>query len=250
MASTSEMRDALQGRYERAKQDAEDRGVKAQAIELEIAGSQTSAVVSMNLSKFKEFISTGSALYSNYHLQVRAGVRQASDPQDDRMRLAVDGSVHGTYGAKISYAALAVDGVGVSSYGNLSLSLREVAVASRSTVLEQNSWMFVQRRDLFGKILPPGFVAIWEDRCKLVVAKLAGLLTPEMSQSEIRSLILTQASKREEEEFLEVHIYGTFNCGSIESVTGASNMKDPLDVALVAWVKDKLASLGKPWIER
>lgn len=249
MADALDMRDALETRYTDAMGRAASRGAEAQSQQLASAAKRTSAVVAMSLSRAKEFIGQGKALYSNYHLQVRASVRQASDPEDDRMRLAVDATIHGSYGDKISYAALSLDGRGPQSYGEISLKLRDVAVARRATVLEQNSWTFVKSRSLFGKQLPPGYLATWAERYKLVCAKIADYITPETSQSEFAGLILAQATRRSEEEFLEVHIFGTFNMDSIESVRGPSNVTTALDKALVAWIKDKVDSAGKSWVE-
>ncbi|MGA2207443.1 MAG: hypothetical protein ABSG10_12005 [Terracidiphilus sp.] len=242
------MKDALDRRYREATERAAAKGAGAQAAELDSAGSSTSAVVCMSLSRAKEFIGNETTLYSTYQLQVRSSVRQASEPADDRMRLSVDSTVHGTYGEMIRYAALSIDGLGPASYGEVSLKLRDIAVASRATVLEQNSWSFVQSRDLFGKELPPGYLATWGERNKLVCAKLADLLTPKTSSSEFATLILTQATSRSEEEFLEVHVYGAFNMDSVESVSGPSNPTKQLDIALVAWLKDKLDALGKTWV--
>jgi hypothetical protein len=250
LAATSEMKGALENRYIEAMARARARGAEDQAQELEHVALSTSAVISMSLSGFREFLEKESALYSTYQMQVRSSIRQASAPEDDRMRLAVDATVHGSYGERITYAALSADGLGVASYGVVSMQLRDIAVSERATVLESNSWNFVQSRNLFGKLLPPGFLSVWSERHKLVCAKLADMITPATLSSDLVSLILTQAPKSQDEEFLEVHIYGTFNSASLESVSGSSKSTKPLEIAMFSWVKDKLAAVGKPWVER
>jgi hypothetical protein len=72
------------------------------------------------------------------------------------MRLTVDATVRGSYGDRITYAALSADGRGVASYGAISMTLSDITVSDRATVLKNNSWRFVQSRNLFGKVLPPG----------------------------------------------------------------------------------------------
>ncbi|MGB6723634.1 MAG: hypothetical protein WBE72_22740 [Terracidiphilus sp.] len=71
-----------------------------------------------------------------------------------------------------------------------------------------------------------------------------------MSNSEVASLIVTQADARQNEEFLEVHIFGTFNVDSIESIKGTSKATKALDIAMIAWVKERLSALGKTWVEQ
>ena len=244
------MQAALEERHVEAMARASARGAQTQALALEKAALGTSAVISMSLSGFRDFLEKESSLYSTYQMQVRSSVRQASTPEDDRMRLTVDATVHGSYGDRITYAALSADGRGVASYGVISMKLRDVTVSDRATVLENNSWHFVQSRNLFGKVLPPGFLSIWTERHKLVCAKLADLVTSTTTADEMASLILTQAPKRQDEEFLEVHIFGTFNSTSVESVSGTSKTTKPLEIATLGWVKDKLAAVGKPWVEQ
>lgn len=243
------MREALDARYREAMDRANARGAMAEARELESLAKGSSAVVAMPLSFFKEFVASETALYSTYQLQVRASVRQASSPDDDRMRLAVDATVHGSYGERISYAALSVDGRGLASYGNVFVRLRDVAVSARATVLERNSWDFIRDNQLFGKPMPPGHLAMWGERHKLVCAKLADFLNPGMTPTQIRSLILRTSGSRTDDEFLEVHIFGTFNADSIESVQGNVEPKKAFDIAMLAFVKEKLAKLGKNWVD-
>ncbi len=165
------------------------------------------------------------------------------------MRLAVDGTVHGSYGERITYAALSADGRGAASYGVISMKLRDVTVSERATVLETNSWTFVRSRNLFGKMLPPGFLSIWTERHKLVCAKLLDMLDATTPADQMSSIILKQAPNRQDEEFCEVHIFGTFTSASLESISGSSKATKPIDIALFGWVKDKLAAIGKPWVE-
>ena len=95
------MRTALEGRYQEAMDRAFTRGAGASFIELDSAGQKTEAVLCMSLSRFKVFIESESSLYSNYQLQLQASIRQASDSESDKMRMAVDGAIHGSYGDRI-----------------------------------------------------------------------------------------------------------------------------------------------------
>jgi hypothetical protein len=48
---------------------------------------------------------------------------------------------------------------------------------------------------------------------------------------------------------MEVHIFGTFNKESVESVKGSSKLYEPLDKFKLEKIKEYLTSLGIDWIE-
>jgi hypothetical protein len=189
------------------------------------------------------------ALYSSYHLQVRAMVRQAASPENDSMRGAVDSSMYGSAADQITFCALSLDGKGLSSYGRCFLRLRDIAVEWRSSVLEENSYSFMIRRSLLGKRIPWGYLARWCDRAKLVGAKLADRLTSATVQADFADMILHAGVTREDDSFLEVHLFGPFNGEAIEGISLKINKKDRLEAALAAWIREKLAANGKDWSE-
>lgn len=246
-ASQPEMIAQLEQRYSEARERGQARGVGAQLDELEAAAARTSCVVSTSIEMLRNLLDRENALYSSYHLQVRAQVRQAASPQNDSMRGAIDASMYGEAGDQITYCALSLDGKGLPSYGKCFIRLRNVAVENRSTILEENSYRFLTERSLIGHPIPPGFLARWSDRGKLAIAKLADSVTAITPPFDFAGMILHQGATREDDRFLEVHLFGPFNGDAIESASAIIKKKDKVEKALAAWIKEKLGATGKEW---
>jgi hypothetical protein len=145
---------------------------------------------------------------------------------------------------------LSLDGSGPTSYGPYAIRLRDVAIRGRATVLENNSYDFMRKHSLSpGDKPPPGFIASWQNRNKLAVAKLAEYITPQTGDSEFPLLLLASTGLRPTDEFLEVHICGTFDLNAIESIKGPSKPGSRDDRDLLRMTKQHLSKAGKPWIE-
>lgn len=63
-------------------------------------------------------------------------------------RSAVDAKIHPGYGFEILNAALSPDGRGLPNYGEVTLELSELSIASRASVLRENAFDFYERCDL------------------------------------------------------------------------------------------------------
>jgi hypothetical protein len=208
----------------------------------------------LQLPRLRELVSEPNALYSNYYLAAKGEVRAAAEAENDRQRRTVDAMLFGRYGDQIRFAALSLNGIGLKSYGKDGLSyglvLRDVAIANRATLLEENSYTFVKRHNLTAEsVLPLGYRSSWEKRYELAVAKLSDSIWPNTSPSEYASILLYSTGDRATDQFIEVHIFGAFNISSISSVSGASNPKGPGSRAIVTVVKGLLEKHGKQWIE-
>ncbi len=241
---------ALEERYKRALERAAELGTqdRLKAFSQEMKG--TCAVVNVDISFLHTFITNEKILYTSYSLGVRGQVRKPAEEDDDRQRLGVEGTLFGSYGEKIRYAALSLDGAGVSSYGSYSLKLREIAISGRSTLLEDNSYVFVEKHGIIaGKALPKGYRSTWEEREKLALAKLADRITTVTPQPGYASILLFSEGDFKTDDFIEIHIYGPFDAHSIESVRGSSTSENKGEAALIETVKEHLENSGKAWIE-
>lgn len=248
-AETLEEKAALDLRFDEALLRAESRGTKPDVERFVDAMSRSVAVVNCDLSFLKEFVTKSNALYSNYHRGVLAQVRKAAESQLDRDRTAADALLFGSYGAEIRFAALSLTGSGLSSYGLYAMKLREVAVARRSSLLEENSFNFIQRHKITIRTpIPAGHRSTWNERAKLATAKLADLITTGMGDSSFQAILLVDRRNRELDEFVEVHIFGPFDRDAIESVMGPPP-KGTLNYAAWEVVKENLRTLGKKYYE-
>jgi hypothetical protein len=248
--SESTERAALWARYEAALARAEMRGAKKKVLEFETAVASSVAVVAMDLYRLRDLAADARNWYSNYHLSVRGKVRQAATEANARQREAVDAIMFPGYGDEIVNAALSLDGKGLTSYGAYAVLLKDIAVAKRATVLEENAFNFVKRHKVAPhSVIPRGFRGVWVERQVLAVAKLADRIDSTTGRDMFPELLLKSTTDRTRDEFVEVHIFGTFNVNAIDGVRGSSSPKDAASKALVAVVKDLLLKQGKTWIE-
>lgn len=256
-ANTDAERKALQQRYQAALERAEFRGAKDEVAGFRAAVESSSAVANCNLYRLKDLAEDANALYSNYYLAVRGEVRRAAEAENDRHRRAVDAMLFGSYAEQIRFAALSIDGIGLTSYGSkksddasYGLNLRDVAIAKRASLLEENEYDFAERHSLTpSSTLPLGYRCAWENRNELAVAKLADIIGPGTQPKDYARILLTSTGNRATDQFIEVHIYGTFNLNAVSAVSGTSTPKRSDDRAVVALVKELLERQGKEWIE-
>lgn len=250
IASQFEEVQALEDRYQSALRLAEANGCLSLVEEFEREVKRSSAVINVDLDFLLLFSRDPRGLYASYERGVEGGMRRPAAPINDQERRAVGALVFGGHSREIIYAALSLDGSGPHSYGPYALNLWDVAIRSRATVLERNSYDFVKQHDLKpGVGRPPGYLATWENRHKLAVAKLAQFITLATQASDFPKLLLSSTGDRTTDEFIEVHIYGTFNLNAVESVKGSSAAARGGERALLRMTKDRLKNAGKAWIE-
>ena len=84
----------------------------------------------------------------------------------------MEGTVFGSYGDFIRYASLSLDGAGATSYGPFHLTLGALFIADRASLLERNTYFFVQQHKVIaGDPLPAGYRCDWTSRHLLAAAK-------------------------------------------------------------------------------
>ena len=238
----------LQGRWEAARLDARGRGCDAQVQALEDALSAVHAVVNVDVGFLHRLLTNEHTLYSAYGKQVAAGVRAAASSEHDRQRTSVEGLLFGSWGNELCYAALSLDGRGLTSYGEISLELRDAAIDDRASLLEENSFDFVRRHRLVpGDPLPRGYRAPWADRARLAVSKLASSVHEATTANDHARLLLAANATRTTDDFVEVHVFGTFNQGAVAGVQVIGDAENAADQVLLQAAKAKAAKLGLRW---
>ncbi|HAV43134.1 TPA: hypothetical protein DCX15_03870 [bacterium] len=250
-AERKEEIDALESRYQQAIKAAEADGFHQCLKSFEDSMKKTCAVINVDLDYLQHFITTDKALYSNYSLQVRGEVRKPAMDQDDKARRTVESMLFGSYAEEIRYAALSLDGAGLRSYGPYAMKLREIAISKRASLLEDNSYHFIEKHNIrCGKPIPVGYMSTWQERYKLAVSKLADRISSVTSEEEYaRILLLFSGGDRKTDDYIEIHIYGSFDNRAVESVRGKSSAGKKHEHALLATVKEYLVKAGKEWIE-
>lgn len=215
----------LEERYKKAKQKVTDKGDGEKFGEFVHALQTKSGVVlAMPAGVARAFFSDKKELYAGYEALVKAQARKPAPLNDDRRRCGVVGILFGSFAEHIIYGALSLTDKGLSSYGDVFCRLKDIAIEKRTSFLETNSYKFVQEHNMEpGTPIPLGYISDWADRFKLAVAKLAESTETVYNESEWQDLILYSDGNRENDEFIEAHIYGTFDSNAIGTIALAEN---------------------------
>ncbi len=177
------------------------------------------AVLCRSLSKTQELVSSDNEIYSTFYQLVGAGNRRPEETQIERDRLLADDLLFPHYRQHIRFAALSLDCQGVGHYGGCSIVFKETAIRKRATVFEENSLSFCAKRKLgVGRPVPPGYRALWEERDRLAIAKLGTSLELGSNSDDFPKVLQKKSEKPEQQNFIEVHIYGPLHRRSIERV--------------------------------
>jgi len=109
-----------------------------------------------------ELLSSDNTLFATFYQSVHGDARLPEDNEWDRIRQSVDSLLFPYYYDQLRYAALSVDGSGVTGYGEYCVVLKDAAITNRASVFEEDTVLFVKHhRIVAGDPLPPGFRAIW-----------------------------------------------------------------------------------------
>jgi hypothetical protein len=167
-------------------------------------------------------------VYENIETLVGAGARQAPPLEHDKHRKSVSGVLFGTYGDKLRYGILSLDGSGLPTYGDVSCRLRAVAISDRTSFLELNSYTFVNQHGIVpGTPIPVGYRAVWDNCDSLVLVKLSSRLAKGQGVAEWQRLMCYSDGKdRKNDDFIEAHIYDGFTIDAIEGMVDVKRKRD------------------------
>jgi hypothetical protein len=192
-----------------------------------VVKKRSGVVVTMPAATARQLFEDPKSLYANYERLVGSRARRPANCEDDRRRSAVAALLFGSYADDIIYGVLSLTNEGLPTYGDIHCRLRSVTIDRRTSFLETNSFRFVQDHRLApGEALPLGRAACWEDRHCLVLAKLADRLSAAQTESDWQALLIhSDGLNRENDDFVEAHIYEGFDRHAVESVVAVSGRK-------------------------
>jgi hypothetical protein len=124
--------------------------------------------------------------------------------------------------------------------------IRDKMIAHRASVFEENSviWMARQRINLSeANNLPTGYRAVWSERAKLAVAKLSNKIQSDTSPDSYPGIALQQGATTEDDQFIEVHIWGSMTIRTFEHVTIRQSQRPASRIILKA-LQEKLNKIG------
>lgn len=234
--------DALSDRLQEADQSGAAGNYTSNIERFRDVVSSSQAVVARDISILHSLVDSDNKLLATFHNAVRGGARIPEDNKWDRGRHAAESTVSPGYFEDIQYACLTLDGLGVKWFGEYSITFIEKLIADRSTVFEENVFVFCDKLGVVaGKLPPPGYRAVWNERQNLAVAKLHSKLNGA-NQTRFAEILLDQGTSPDDADFIEVHVYGPLHRKAIASVAGPKP-KRKSSKALWEFVKEELSSL-------
>jgi hypothetical protein len=234
---------ALAARFEQAKENARDRGSSGPLDEFHEAVNHSCAVLSRPLAKVAEMVNSDNELYTTFYQLVEASARLPEDNEWDRGRASVDSLLFPHYHQDIRFAALSLDGSGLTGYGDVTIVLSEVSIRARATVFEKNTVQFCREHGVIaGGTVPLGYRAEWTDRGMLAVAKLHAKILPDTTKDQFPGILMDQSGATTA-DFIEVHIYGPIHRKAFTRVLG-KKPKRGADKVLLRSIKAKLRTLN------
>lgn len=231
-------RSCLGRRFRKAKERAKSKKLTKAFANCADVLSRSGVVVAMPASVARQLTEDPRQIYVNYETLVGAGTRRAAPNENDRHRFAISGLFFGSYRTKIIYGILSLNDEGLPTYGEVYCRLRDVTIQDRTSFLEENTYVFAKRHDLKpDSPIPEGYSAAWDNRHELGMAKIVERLTSDQGLSSWQKLLVQSDGKnRQNDDFIEAHIFEEFDIAAVEKMTLAAerrlSRKDKLDARL------------------
>jgi len=245
-ANRDDERAALQSRYDAAKADARSRGADLMVDDFEKAIAGSNAVLARSEIDVQRLANSSNHLHGTGYKEVEAGLRLPESDEWNAARGLADVLLFADYRQHIRFASLSLDGAGLSKFGSCSITLREDMIAHRASVLDENSVLFIERHQVTASRtpgVPKGYRAAWSERNKLCIAKLAERVDATTNPNQYSGLLIKQGATPEDDEFVEVHIFGPITVLTMAEVTVSIPKARPR-ATIVKAIKSKLEKHG------
>ena len=196
----------------------------------------TVAVVARSVDEVLRLAKSDNELYATFYQQTESGSRLPDDNEWDILRACADDALFPGYKKEIRFGSLSVDGLGISRYGDCYLVLANDMIEHRTTVFEENSAVFMKTQGVsFANVnsLPRGYRCEWNRRAELGSAKLVPALKAGMTQMEIASLISREGTSPDEDQFIEVHVFGPFTRRSLTTLVTTNMESSGTEIAIL-----------------
>jgi len=250
LAEDEEERQKLIDRHEKAKEDCRRRGCEKALAEFEQVCDTSVAVFNCGMLKLFRQIASGTDLFETYHdlesLRIRSERPVGHNWQKLRPQAEIELLGSHRHLDKLHYAALSLDGLGLDSYGDCTVTLSEGMIRHRASCFEGNSALiYEERRDFSGCLR-----SSWPERAKLCAAKIAGNLDDSLSSDDFPGMLLSKGVAQDDDEFVEVHVFGTMTAQTFQSVAIDLSKLSREGKTLWKAVKEKLTKNGVAALER
>lgn len=203
------------------------------------------AVLCRSLSKITSLMKSDNELINTYYQQIRSRQRLPEDNVYDNSRGAADAKLFPNYHEEIRFAVLVLNDEVLEHYGNCGLVLEEKVIQERATVFEENTLVFFEKhRITMAQPIPNGYRAVWKDRNMLAMAKLHYKIDSTKTKDDFPGILFPKSHQDGiNDDFIEVHIYGTIHRKSVEYVI-AKSPRERCDRTILESLKRSLEKDG------
>jgi hypothetical protein len=153
LAEREDERRKLLDRYQEAQTDCQRRGCKNNLTEFERACDASLAAFNCSTLKLFRAIASGTDLFETYHDLERRRICLERPAEHDWRKLRPQAEIEllgsDQHMDKLHYAALSLDGGGLDSYGDCTVTLREEMISHRASCFEGNSALIYEKNPIF-----------------------------------------------------------------------------------------------------
>ena len=251
LANQTVERSKLDARYQAALSDAQSRGCSAQLADFETACKGSSAVFRCELLRLQAEIASGTEIYKPFRDVERLRLRyeKATDPDWPALRIKAERDLLGNdkHLGNVHYANVSINGEGITSYGDVTVTLSERMISHRASCIEGNSADLFAKHGNLAKILR----STWEERSRLCVVKAATNVNTGTKSDDFPGLILKNKTKKSKDDFVEVMVFGSMTAATFEAVTidRAVIARSNRDAVYWEAIKEKLAKYNVQVVE-
>lgn len=247
----------LENRYQEAIRNARLRSCGNVLSDFEkVVATKSNAVIASNFGDIQNLMTSDNVIYATYYQLLKAGLILHRDDEMNRYRKCSEEFLFPDYKEEIRFGALSLDGLGVQNYAmkkqgvfpnfQVHLSLNEEMIAHRSSVFEGNNVVWTKFKNPAVSELvdfPRGYRAIWSDRGKIAAVKHVNDIDSTTTKEQYPGILLCQGTQKEEDEFIEVHIYGSITRRALRRVKVKPPTRNGKKLE-IKMIKEKLDLIG------
>lgn len=241
-SKVAEEREALGKRYEKVVNEAKKRRCVGKVRSFEKAvRDKARVVIGRPFEEICRLLVSDRNLYGTYYGMIDAGLRLPTSDGWDVVRRGNEEEVFPGYKEHIRFGNLALNSLGLASYGRCFIILRNDMIAHRTSLYDGNCVVLVEQ---FGRRqVPPGFRAPWPDRARLCVAKLGDKVLAATAEEDYAGILVMPSARSENAEFVEAHVFGPLSRHSIEKIVvlASADLSEKLEAQMIS---ERCAQVG------
>jgi hypothetical protein len=252
--SDPHFQNGLKNRYQNTLKEARTPEDQQALADMEqVVQDQSHALINLNFDLLRKVV-----LEKQDYLPYQTAVLQDKRPKasflNDKDRCVVEAAFYGIDGGRVVYAALALNDIGLSSYGKITMILKTKSIEERTTVFERNTFPlfddFVAKGWPVRGPIPAGYSGTWHERGQLVVCKHGVSYLASSPKPKLDAMLLCVGTTRNDDEFIELHIFNKLNRLAVQRIVIHEAPKHAFDLLQLDILKTEAQKIGIEVIEK